>query len=42
MVRPTIGNLAVVTLMAVVGIWALKAITRVIPVPGLAELANGV
>jgi len=42
MVRPTIGNLAVVTLMAVVGIWALKALLRAFPVRGLSDLVAGV
>jgi len=42
MVRPTIGNLVIVTALAVVGIWALKWITRVFPVPGLSDIAQGV
>lgn len=42
MVRPSIGNLAMVTLMAIVGIWALKAVSRVVPVPGFAELVRGI
>jgi hypothetical protein len=42
MVRPTIGNLVVVTALAVAGIWGLKWLTRVFPVPGLSDLANGI
>ncbi len=42
MVRPTIGNLAIVTLMAVVGIWALKAALRIFPVRGLSDVVAGV
>lgn len=42
MVRPTIGNLVVVTALAVVGIWGLKWITRVFPVPGLSDVAQGI
>ena len=34
MVRPTIGNLVMVTLLAVVGIWALKALVNAVPIPG--------
>ncbi len=34
MVRPTIGNLVSITLMAVIGIWALKALVRAVPIPG--------
>lgn len=42
MVRPTIGNLVVVTALAVVGIWGLKWITRVFPIPGLSDVAGGI
>jgi hypothetical protein len=42
MVRPSIGNLAMVTLMAIVGIWALKAVSRVVPIPGFAEIVRGI
>ena len=42
MVRPTIGNLVIVTLLAMVGIWAVKAFTRAVPVPGLSDLAAGI
>jgi hypothetical protein len=34
MVRPTIGNLVMVTLLSVVGIWALKALVAKFPIPG--------
>ena len=34
MVKASIGNLVMVTLLAVVGIWALKAIVNAVPVPG--------
>lgn len=40
MIRPSIGNLISVTLMAVVGIWALKALTRAIPIPGAEIVRN--
>jgi hypothetical protein len=42
MVRPTIGNLLVVTGLAVVGIFAFKAIMRAFPVRGLSDLAGGI
>ncbi len=42
MVRPTIGNLIVVTALAVLGIYALKWATRVFPVPGLSDIASGI
>lgn len=42
MVRLTIGNLVVVTALAVVGIYALKAATRAFPVRGLSDLVAGV
>ena len=42
MVRPTIGNLVIVTALAVVGIWGLKWLTRVFPIPGLTDVAQGV
>ena len=42
MVRPTIGNLLVVTALAVVGIVGLKWLTSVFPVPGLSDIARSV
>lgn len=42
MVRPTIGNLVVVTGLAIVGIWGFKALMRAFPVRGLADLAGGI
>lgn len=42
MVRPTIGNLLVVTALAVAGIWALKWATRIFPIPGLSDIASGI
>lgn len=42
MVRPTIGNLITVTVLAVVGIIALKWGTRAFPVPGLTDVANAI
>lgn len=42
MVRPTIGNLVVVTLLAVLGIWGLKALLRAFPVRGLSDVVAGV
>lgn len=42
MVRPTIGNLVVVTAMAIVGIYAFKALTRMFPVRGLSDVAAGI
>lgn len=42
MVRPTIGNLVVVTLLAMAGIWALKAALRMFPVRGLSDVVAGI
>lgn len=42
MVRPTIGNLVMVTLMAIVGIWASKALLRAFPIRGLSDLVAGI
>lgn len=42
MVRPTIGNLVIVTALAVVGIVGLKWLTSVFPVPGLRDVAAAV
>ena len=42
MVKPTIGNLVVVTLLAVAGIWALKAGLRMFPVRGLSDVVAGI
>jgi hypothetical protein len=42
MVRPTIGNLVVVTLLAVAGILALKWAGRAFPVPGLSDVISSV
>lgn len=42
MLRPTIANLLMVTLLAVVGIYGLKAITRAVPVPGLTAFVGAV
>jgi hypothetical protein len=42
MVRPTIGNLIVVTALAVAGILAAKWLTRVFPVPGLSDVVQSV
>lgn len=42
MVRPSIGNLVMVTALAVVGIVGLKWLTSVFPVPGLRDIANSV
>jgi hypothetical protein len=42
MVRPTIGNMLVVGLMAVVFIWAGKALTRAFPVKGLSDVFAGI
>lgn len=41
-VRPTIWNLAVVTGLAVVGIWALKFGLRLFPVRGLSDVIAGI
>lgn len=40
--RPTIANLVLVTIMALVGIYATKALNRTYRVPGLADLVDGV
>jgi hypothetical protein len=42
MIRPTIGNLVVVTFMAVVGIWLAKGAMRIFPVRGLSDVIAGV
>jgi hypothetical protein len=42
MVRPTIGNLIVVTGLSIVGIWGFKALMRMFPVKGLSDLAGGI
>lgn len=42
MVRPTIGNLIVVTGLAIAGIWGFKALMRMFPIRGLADLAGGI
>lgn len=42
MVRPSVGNLVVVTVLAIVGIWAFKAVMRILPVRGLSDLAAGI
>lgn len=42
MVKPSIGNLLVVTALATVGIWGFKALMRAFPVKGLADLAGGI
>jgi hypothetical protein len=42
MVRLTVGNLVAVTALAIVGIYAFKAITRMFPVRGLSDLAGGI
>jgi hypothetical protein len=42
MLRPTISNLAMVTIMAMVGIYAIKALTRTVNIPGLSDLAGGI
>lgn len=42
MVRPTIGNLIVVTGLAIAGIWGFKALLRIFPVRGLSEIAGGI
>jgi hypothetical protein len=42
MLRPTLANLAIVTIMAMVGIYLTKGITRTVNIPGLSDLANGI
>lgn len=42
MVHVSIGNLVIVTGLAVFGIIALKWATSVFPVPGLRDIANSV
>lgn len=42
MVRPSIGNLVMVGLMAVVFIWGGKALTRAFPVRGLSDIFAGI
>lgn len=42
MVRPSIGNLLVVTGLAIVGIFAAKALVRMFPVRGLSDLVEAV
>jgi hypothetical protein len=40
--RPSIGNLIIVTAMAVLGIYALKAISRTVAVPGLRDVVDAI
>lgn len=42
MIRPTVGNLVMVTIMAIIGIWASKALLRAVPVRGLSDLVAGI
>lgn len=42
MVRPSVGNLFFVTILAVVGITIAKAAMRIFPVRGLSDLIGGV
>ena len=42
MIRPTLANLAIVTVMAMVGIYLTKTLTRTFRVPGLTELSDGI
>ena len=40
MVKPTIGNLVMVTVLSVVGVWGFKALMRAFPIKGLSDLAG--
>ena len=42
MVRPTIGNLIVVTGLSIIGIWGAKALMRMFPVKGLSDVIGGI
>jgi hypothetical protein len=42
MIRPTIGNLVMVTLLAVAGILASKWLLARFPVPGLSDVVQSV
>lgn len=40
MIRPTLGNLLMVTALAVAGLIGAKALVRYFPVPGLSDVIN--
>ena len=42
MVRPTLGNLLMVTVLAIVGILASKFVLSRFPVPGLSDVVQSV
>lgn len=42
MIKPTLGNLAMVTLLAIAGILASKWILSRFPVPGLSDVVQSV
>lgn len=42
MIKPTLGNLAMVTLLSVVGILASKWLLSRFPVPGLSDVVQSV
>lgn len=42
MIRPTIANLAMVTLLAIVGIYVAKVVVRAVPIPGASALISAV
>lgn len=42
MVRVSLGNLVVVTMLSIVGIYAFKVAVRMFPVRGLSDLAAGI
>ncbi len=42
MVRPTIGNFIIVTIMAVLGIYGARFATRLFPIPGISDIVGGI
>jgi hypothetical protein len=42
MVRVSVGNLLVVTALAIAGIYGFKAAMRIFPVRGLSDVAAGI